>query len=181
MGFLDGSGISWTACKQSAPRSRQTTTPASQNSIFTGRMLFLTPRPNRLYQSTDKKGNRASSPELFSHDLCSWDWSSVNISCSSRWWWLEISWKKIDLAQESRHIFCQLLALQTLEEKLGHLHHTINISARRHSERVRCYSSVVIKIVNVYLKKIGNRVILTASCFWRYFLVTDVVFTIDVK
>jgi len=55
-GFLDGRGISWTACKQSAPRSRQTTTPASQNSIFTGWMLFLTPRPNRLYQSTDKKG-----------------------------------------------------------------------------------------------------------------------------
>jgi len=36
--------------------SRQITTPASQNSIFTGWMLFLTPRPNRLYQSTDKKG-----------------------------------------------------------------------------------------------------------------------------
>jgi len=38
--------------------SAEITTPASQNSIFTGWMLFLTPRPNRLYQSTDKKGNR---------------------------------------------------------------------------------------------------------------------------
>jgi len=27
MGFWDGSGISWTICKQSAPRSRQITTP----------------------------------------------------------------------------------------------------------------------------------------------------------
>jgi len=41
--LLDGSGISWTTCKQSAPRSRQITTPTPQHSIFTGRMLFLTP------------------------------------------------------------------------------------------------------------------------------------------
>jgi len=31
MGFWDGSGISWTPCKQSAPRSSQITTPTSQN------------------------------------------------------------------------------------------------------------------------------------------------------
>jgi len=42
MWFWDGSGISWTICKQSAPRSRQTTTPTPHRSIFTGRMLFLT-------------------------------------------------------------------------------------------------------------------------------------------
>jgi len=35
-------GISWTICKQSAPRSRQITTPTPHHSIFTGRMLFLT-------------------------------------------------------------------------------------------------------------------------------------------
>ena len=43
-GVLGRSGISWTICKQSAPRSMQTdnhTTP--RHSIFTGRMLFLTP------------------------------------------------------------------------------------------------------------------------------------------
>jgi len=34
-GVLERCGISWTMCKQSAPRSRQTTTPA-------GGMLFLT-------------------------------------------------------------------------------------------------------------------------------------------
>ena len=39
---LGCSSISWTICKQSAPRSRQTTTPTTRHSIFTGRMLFLT-------------------------------------------------------------------------------------------------------------------------------------------
>ena len=34
MGFLDGSGISWTICKQSAPRSRHVTTPTLYRSIF---------------------------------------------------------------------------------------------------------------------------------------------------
>ena len=42
MGFRDGSGISWTICKQSAPRS-----------IYTGRMLFLT--PNQQCQSTESQ------------------------------------------------------------------------------------------------------------------------------
>jgi len=37
------SGISWTMCKQSAPRCRQTTTPTPHHSMFSGRMLFLTP------------------------------------------------------------------------------------------------------------------------------------------
>ena len=41
-GVLRCSGISWTICKQSAPRSRQITTPTPHHSIFTGRMLFLT-------------------------------------------------------------------------------------------------------------------------------------------
>jgi len=39
---LGCSGISWTICKQSAPRSRQITTPTPHHSIFTGRMLFRT-------------------------------------------------------------------------------------------------------------------------------------------
>ena len=42
-GFGDGGGITWTICKQSAPRSKQITTPTPHHSIFTGRMLFLTP------------------------------------------------------------------------------------------------------------------------------------------
>jgi len=53
MGFWDGSGISWTLCKQSAPPSRQITTPAFHHSIFTGQMLFLT--PNQQCRSTDGK------------------------------------------------------------------------------------------------------------------------------
>jgi len=42
-GVLGCSGISWTICKQSAPRSRQITMPTPHHSIFTGRMLFLMP------------------------------------------------------------------------------------------------------------------------------------------
>jgi len=50
-GFWDSSGISWTICKQYAPRSRQITTATPHHSIFTGRMLFLT--PNQQCQSTE--------------------------------------------------------------------------------------------------------------------------------
>jgi len=50
-GFWGGSGISWTTCKQSAPRSRQKTTPTPHHSIFTGQMLF--PKPNQQCQSTE--------------------------------------------------------------------------------------------------------------------------------
>jgi len=49
-GVLGCSGISWTICKQSAPCSRQITTPTPHHSMFTGRMLFLT--PSQQYQST---------------------------------------------------------------------------------------------------------------------------------
>jgi len=50
-GFGDGSGISWTICKQSAPRSRQITKPTPHHSIVTGWMFFLT--PNQQCQSTE--------------------------------------------------------------------------------------------------------------------------------
>jgi len=43
IGFGAGSGITWTICKQSAFHSRQITTPTPHQSIFTGRMLSLTP------------------------------------------------------------------------------------------------------------------------------------------
>jgi len=46
-GVLGCSGISWTTCKQSAPRSRQITTPTPHHSIFTGRTLFLMPSQQR--------------------------------------------------------------------------------------------------------------------------------------
>ena len=49
--FWDGRGISWTTRKQSAPRCRQITTPAPSHSIFTGRMLLVT--PNQQCQSTE--------------------------------------------------------------------------------------------------------------------------------
>jgi len=51
LGFWGASGISWTLCKQLALCSRQITTPAPHHSIFTGRMLLLT--PNQQCQSTE--------------------------------------------------------------------------------------------------------------------------------
>jgi len=42
MGFWADSGISWTICKLSAPRSRQITSPTPHH-FFTGQMLFLMP------------------------------------------------------------------------------------------------------------------------------------------
>jgi len=47
---VSGSGISWAVCN-SAPRSRQKTTPAPHHSVFTGRMPFLPPNQQR--QSTE--------------------------------------------------------------------------------------------------------------------------------
>jgi len=65
-GVLGCSGISWTICKQSAPRSRQITTPASHHSIFTRRMLFLT--PNQQCQSTeDSKAQSSVDIKTFIH------------------------------------------------------------------------------------------------------------------
>jgi len=53
MGVLGCSGISCTICKQSAPRSRQITTPTRHHTVFTGQMFFL--MPNRPCQSTEYK------------------------------------------------------------------------------------------------------------------------------
>jgi len=46
----------WHQLDQSAPRSRQITTPAPHRSVFTGRMPYLPPNQQR--QSTE--GNRAN-------------------------------------------------------------------------------------------------------------------------
>ena len=54
---VSGSGIRW-AIFQSAPRSRQITTPAPPAQFFTGRMPFLS--PNQQCQSTE--GNKALKP-----------------------------------------------------------------------------------------------------------------------
>jgi len=53
MGLWNGSGISWAIWKQSAPRSRQITTPTPHHSVSTGRMLFMTSSQQR--QSTEGK------------------------------------------------------------------------------------------------------------------------------
>jgi len=57
-----------TICKQSAPCSRQITTPTSHYSIFTGRMFFLV--PNKQCQKTQG---------IYLHIFC----SSASSSCQS--------------------------------------------------------------------------------------------------
>ena len=47
---LVNSTVRWTICKQSAPCCRQITTLTPHHSIYTGRLLFLT--PNQQCQST---------------------------------------------------------------------------------------------------------------------------------
>jgi len=82
-GVLGCSGISWTICKQSAPCSRQITTPTPHHSIFTGRMLFLT--PNQQCQSTE--GNHKRTIKNFSQSKVSEirpDWVDVFAVCHRR-------------------------------------------------------------------------------------------------
>jgi len=73
-GILGCSGISWTICKRSTPRSREMTTPTPHHSIFTDRMLFLTPNQQR--QSTEgtrsqhKMATRSVQPFLQGSQLC---------------------------------------------------------------------------------------------------------------
>ena len=73
------SGISWTICKQSAPRSRQITKPTPHHSMFTGRMLFLT--PNHQCQSP------RSAPESGSDAASGYDYLLIGGGVEwSRWW-----------------------------------------------------------------------------------------------
>ena len=51
MGFWDAVASAGPYAKQSAHRSRQTTTPTPRHLIFTGRLLFLT--PNQQCQSSE--------------------------------------------------------------------------------------------------------------------------------
>ena len=51
MGWWEGSGISWTICRSSAPRFRQITMSVPHHSVFTDRMPFL--RSNQQCQSTE--------------------------------------------------------------------------------------------------------------------------------
>jgi len=58
MGFWDGSGVRWTICKQSAPCSRQITTPTPHHPIFFS-MLFLTTNSVKALKAirAEKMGN----------------------------------------------------------------------------------------------------------------------------
>jgi len=66
-GVLGCIGISWTTCKQSAPRSRQIIAPTPHHSICTGPMLMT---PNQQCQGTEgiRWGEWSNSRGEFHHD-----------------------------------------------------------------------------------------------------------------
>jgi len=87
---VSGNGISWAVCK-SASRCRQITMPAPHQSVFTGRMPFLT--PSQQHQSTEGRLKLWSEMELsscvlfFLYSLC------INVWHAYRWFfWLQMSW-----------------------------------------------------------------------------------------
>ena len=59
MGFWDGSGISWTICKQSAPRSRQITIQHHITQFLQARFSYCCPTNSvkELKACTDNKFN----------------------------------------------------------------------------------------------------------------------------
>ena len=65
-GVLGCSGISWTICKQSAPRSRQITMPTPHHSIFTGRMPTNSVTTLKAYLPTENYQRQVERPLLFS-------------------------------------------------------------------------------------------------------------------
>ena len=83
MGFWDGSGISWTVCKQSAPRSKQITTPTHHHSTFTGecsswRPTHSVPLKATITRAVDQVAGRASSPQI-----TQW-WNAGVVTCLER-------------------------------------------------------------------------------------------------
>jgi len=117
MGFGDGSGISWTKCKQSEPRSRQITTATPHQSIFTSPTLFLVPNQQHQVWHIYKVGE----PEC--HEVPLWsqscrrhylnDGADISLDMKSdllplwtAWWknWFSAFWLwQIQMPQDRRH------------------------------------------------------------------------------
>jgi len=77
---LGSSGISWTICKQYAPRSRHIIMPTPHHSIFTRWMLFLT--PNQQYQSTKGSQRHKTANEIMQQIKVKTNWSAIVYYCN---------------------------------------------------------------------------------------------------
>ena len=77
---MGSSGISWTICKQYAPRSRQIIMPTPHHSIFTRCMLFLT--PNQQYQSTKGSQRHKTANEIMQQIQVKTNWSAIVYYCN---------------------------------------------------------------------------------------------------
>ena len=80
MRFWDGSGISWTIYKQSAPHCRQITTTAPHCSIFTVRMLF--PKTNQQRQSTEGQTSYQLTDNLSNEPVSDYGAPALKISAA---------------------------------------------------------------------------------------------------
>ena len=138
MGFGDGSGIRWTICKQSAPCSRQMTTPTPHHSIFTGRMLFLA--PNQQCQST--VGNICSILETSVVCYNSWDnrISSVSYRTNTVMHLCTISSIPTILYQCNTYVLQKYPILQTFSQDL----HVICLASLPHICHLHSRHAIVI-------------------------------------
>ena len=97
-----GGGIRWTICKQSAPHSRQITTPTPHHSIFTGQVLFLAPKQQ--CQSTEGSTECwvAINSHMLSSDASCWPCAQLSrlFAFSQKHQMYEVWW---NLAKNCRH------------------------------------------------------------------------------
>jgi len=85
---VSGSGISWAICK-SAPRSRQTTTPAPHHSVFYDRMPFLLPNQQR--QSTEGTILWSALSDIMTASVIQISWCVTLFPSSAIFWMFEFS------------------------------------------------------------------------------------------
>jgi len=109
------SGISWTICKQSAPHSRQITTPTPHRSISTGQMLFLTPNQQRRSTEGSKRVT------AFLYDISSTLWTvsgQLSSLCVTGMWQAEMQRQ----LQKEREEQLRLMQHQLQVDTHAHMH-----------------------------------------------------------
>jgi len=135
--WTDGQTDAQTICTQSAPRSRQITTPTPHHSMFIGRMLFLT--PNQHSQSTEGTDTNREIVQLtlnmqYSNKSVLFSWRS-QLACLLELWKrcqeitsLKLRWKVVDFYQMSKFYIIdttttsqrQMYNILAVKSKLAH-------------------------------------------------------------
>jgi len=133
VGFWDGGGISWTTCKQSAPCSREITTPTPHHSIFTGRMLFL--MPNRQCQSTEGTSTEGAESGIKKHKN-----AIMNMLRSiSKVLFFNVLKTFLNILQFFLQWFTSIVPTVTLETMFIPIASPVNAVNRRCNDRATCF------------------------------------------